>query len=96
MAQATRLAAVAGRLLPGTARHLAMRKARSKEITDDLHRRLEEQKDRFAPQGPVGRAIRYPLNHWKSLIRFLEDPKSPLDDNMSERLLRAIAAVPDP
>ncbi len=81
----------AGDNLLGSDKHLALRKARSKVVIDDLHRWLEEQKDRFAPQSPVGRAIRYPLNHWKSLIRFLEDPKLPLDNNMSERLLRVIA-----
>jgi len=39
----------------------------------------------------MGREIRYPLNHWDTLIRFLEDPNLPLDNNMSERLLRVIA-----
>lgn len=77
--------------LLGSDKHLALRKARSKVVIDELHKWLEEQKERFAPQSPVGRAIRYPLKHWESLVRFLEDAKLPLDNNMSERLLRVIA-----
>ena len=75
----------------GSDKHLAMRKAESKSIVDDFNNWLEEQKDRFAPQSRMGQAIRYPLNHWKSLIRFLEDANLALDNNMSERLLRVIA-----
>ena len=75
----------------GSDKHLAMRKAKSKRIVEDFHEWLEEQKGRFAPQSRMGQAVRYPLNHWKSLKRFLEDADLPLDNNMSERLLRVIA-----
>jgi transposase len=77
--------------LLGSDKHLAMRKVLSRHIIDELHTWLELHKDRFAPQSRMGKAIRYPLNHWESLIRFLEDPNLPLDNNMSERLLRVIA-----
>jgi transposase len=75
----------------GSDKHLAMRKSKSKKIVEDFQEWLKEQKGRFAPQSRMGRAVRYPLNHWESLKRFLEDAKLPLDNNMSERLLRVIA-----
>lgn len=75
----------------GSDRHLAMRRSESRRIVEEFHKWLEEQKERFAPRSPMGQAVRYPLNHWESLTRFLEDAKLPLDNNMSERLLRVIA-----
>ena len=39
----------------------------------------------------MGRAIRYNLNQWDVLIRFLEDAKVRLDNNISEAALRIIA-----
>jgi len=77
--------------LLGSDKHLAMRKVVSQRIVDELHTWLVLNKDLFAPQSRVGKAIRYPLNHWDTLIQFLEDPNLPLDNNMSERLLRVIA-----
>jgi len=77
--------------LLGSDKHLAMRKTESKRIIEEFHEWLEHQKENFAPQSRMGQAIRYPLNHWKTLIRFLDDPNLALDNNMSERLLRVIA-----
>jgi len=75
----------------GSERHLAMRRTESQRIAEGFRGWLEEQKERFSPQSPMGRAVRYPLNHWESLTRFLEDAKLPLDNNLSEQLLRVIA-----
>jgi transposase len=77
--------------LLGSDKHLAMRKVVSQRIIAELRVWLELHKERFPPQSRMGKAVRYPLNHWESLIRFLEDASLPLDNNMSERLLRAIA-----
>jgi transposase len=40
------------------------------------------------PQSGLGRALAYMGDCWKGLIRFLEDPRIPLDNNATERALR--------
>ena len=75
----------------GTDKHLALRKVQSKTIVDKFYSWLEEQKDIFPPRGKMGQAIGYALKNKKSLTRFLDDSKLPLDNNMSERMLRLIA-----
>ncbi len=40
------------------------------------------------PQSSIGRAVRYMVDHWKGLIRFLDDPLVPLSNNASERAVR--------
>lgn len=75
----------------GTERHLEMRKAISAPVIGELEAWLQEQKPLHPPKGPMAEAINYALGNWKSLIRFLEDPKISLDNNVSERQLRLIA-----
>ena len=75
----------------GTPEHLALRKLRSKPIMDEFKPWLEEQKPLYGPKEPMGRAVRYALNQWKSLNQFLGDPKIRLDNNISESALRVIA-----
>jgi transposase len=43
------------------------------------------------PKGPMGEAISYALAQWDALMRFLDDPKLRVDNNASERALRAAA-----
>ena len=38
----------------------------------------------------MGKAIKYMLNLWEGLTRFLEDPRVPLDNNGAERALRGV------
>jgi transposase len=42
------------------------------------------------PKSPIATAIRYALNRWTELGRFLEDARVPLDNNASERSLRRV------
>jgi len=47
--------------------------------------------DDLLPSNPVRKAMQYYLNHWDALTRFLSDPAAPIDNNLSERLLRPLA-----
>lgn len=40
------------------------------------------------PQSSLAKATRYMLNHWKSLLRFLEDPLIPIHNNHTEQEMR--------
>ena len=40
------------------------------------------------PRSEFGKAVRYMLDRWEGLMRFVDDPRVPLDDNAAERALR--------
>jgi len=42
-------------------------------------------------RGPTAEAIRYALNHWEGLQRFLEDGRIELDNNSVEGAMRPVA-----
>ena len=42
------------------------------------------------PNGILGQAFNYMIDHWKGLTRFLEIPGVPLDNNSAEQLLKKI------
>jgi len=75
----------------GSEKHLDLRQRRSKTILDDWKRWLEERKDNYGPKEPLGKAIRYTLNQWDTLILFTSDVTLRLDNNISEGALRVIA-----
>jgi len=75
----------------GTDAHLILRRERSKPVTDDFHAWLQDQEGKHDPKGPMGKAIGYCLRQWPRLIKFLDDPKLRLDNNISEAALRIIA-----
>src|SRR5207248_10372613 len=74
-----------------TDEHLAMRRARSRPILEKLHVWLAERRDEYPPKGPMGGAIRYALDNWTELTRFLDDVHVPPDNNRSESALRVAA-----
>jgi transposase len=46
---------------------------------------------RALPRSALGKAIVYTGGLWLGLVRFLADPKIPLDTNCVERALRGVA-----
>jgi transposase len=52
---------------------------------------LAEQRPNVLPKSPLGSAIGYASNNWVALKRYLEQGFLALDNNLSERTLRAIA-----
>jgi len=49
---------------------------------------LEKQLTRVSRKSPIANAIRYGLNHWDGLTRFLDDGRIDLDSNIVERSMR--------
>ena len=68
-----------------------MRRARSRPIMDRLHAWLRAQQDQHPPKSPMGTAVRYALNNWTELTRFLDEARLPPDNNRSESALRIVA-----
>ena len=52
---------------------------------------LEIQLSKVSAKSPIADAIRYGLNHWDGLVRFLDDGRIELDTNIVERSMRPVA-----
>jgi transposase len=74
-----------------TDEHTKLRRARARPIMERLHSWLVERKDQHAPKSPMGSALRYAVNNWTELTRFLDDARIPPDNNRSESALRVVA-----
>jgi hypothetical protein len=66
----------------------AVRQVESAPHVTALKSFLEKQLTRVSRKSPIAGAIRYALNHWQGLIRFLEDGRIDLDSNIIERSMR--------
>jgi transposase len=77
--------------IAGTEAHTQLRRARSKPIMERLHTWLQERAGQYAPKSPMASAVRYALNNWQELTRFLDDARIPPDNNRSESALRIVA-----
>jgi transposase len=67
----------------------ALRAKQSKPVIDEIRTWLMTQ--RALPRSGLGKAIAYTGGLWPGLVRFLENPKIPLDTNGVERALRGVA-----
>jgi transposase len=68
-----------------------MRQQQAKPTLDELKKWLDQEKGRALPKSGLGQAIGYVLNNWEALGRYLERGYLAIDNNLSERTLRAIA-----
>ena len=69
----------------------AERQARSKPLVEKLKEWLEKQLAGVSKGSAIADAIRYGLNHWEGLVRFLDDGRIEIDSNTVERSIRPIA-----
>jgi transposase len=69
----------------------SIREKRATPVLAELKTWLDEQRDQTLPKSALGKAIGYALNNWTALNRYLEQGYLAIDNNLSERTLRAIA-----
>lgn len=69
----------------------ALRQAESRPRVEALKTWLEAELARVSGKSVIAQAIRYGLNHWDGLVRFLEDGRVEIDTNAVERAMRPIA-----
>jgi hypothetical protein len=67
-----------------------VRQAESKPLVADLRIWFEAQMEKLPGRSPTAEAIRYALNHWVGLERFLDDGRIELDNNSVERAMRPV------
>jgi len=70
---------------------LAARRQLSAPIVEALKPWLEKQMSLISSGSTLAIDIRYALNHWDGLKRFLEDGRIELDNNSVERTMRPVA-----
>jgi transposase len=68
----------------------AVRQDNSKALVLALKIWLEQQLVRVSTKSVIADVIRYGLNHWDGLVRFLDDGRVELDTNIVERSIRPI------
>src|SRR5215469_7726482 len=66
----------------------AVRQERSKPLVLALKAWFEQQLARVSAKATIAEHIRYALNHWDGLTRFLDDGRIELDTNIVERSIR--------
>jgi transposase len=69
----------------------ALRQRVSARLLGKLHKYLLELQQQVLPKSPSGAAVRYALNQWEALTRFLEDGELEIDNGATERANRDIA-----
>jgi transposase len=67
------------------------RQAGAKPVLEDLEKWLDRERAFALPKSALGQAITYARNNWAALGRYLEAGNLTVDNNLSERTLRAIA-----
>ncbi len=67
------------------------RQVQAKPLVTALKTWFEGRLKTLSGKSPTAEAIRYGLNHWDGLIRFLDDGRIELDTNAVERAMRPIA-----
>jgi transposase len=70
---------------------LKLRQRVSSRLIDKLHRYLLKLQQEVLPKSPSGVAVRYALNQWQALTRFLQDGDLEIDNGATERANRDIA-----
>ncbi|MBB6253396.1 IS66 family transposase [Nitrospirillum iridis] len=68
----------------------SVRQTRSRPLVDEFKRWLEQQLGRLSAKSTTAEAIRYALNQWTGLVRFLDDGRIEIDSNTVERSIRPL------
>lgn len=74
----------------GPEKRAVVRQFESRPIIKRLRRALElvEKKRRYLPQSLTGKAISYALNQWDTVVRWIEDGRMEIDNNLVENKIR--------
>lgn len=70
---------------------LKMRQELALPQLEAIRERLEEWGKATPPKSPLGKAVFYAHDNWPYLIRYVTDPRLPLDNNVAEQSIRPVA-----
>jgi transposase len=66
----------------------ALRQEKSKPIINEFKHWLDAVYSTVLPKSPLGGAVAYCLNHWEGLIRFLDEGRLEIDNNLTEQAIK--------
>jgi transposase len=67
-----------------------LRQKKSKPLIQKFKLWLDEVLPSVLPQSNLGKAIQYAINRWQGLIRFLEDGRLEIDNNLTEQEIKPL------
>jgi transposase len=67
-----------------------LRQEKSKPLMEQFKSWLDEKMPTVLPQSPLGKAIKYCINLWPGLTRFLDDGRLEIDNNHTEREIKPL------
>ena len=70
---------------------LRMRREQALPQLEAILERLKAWSGPTPPKTPLGKAVSYAIDNWPFLIRYVEDPRRPLDNNPAEQTIRPVA-----
>jgi transposase len=68
-----------------------LRQAQAVQILNEIEAWLKENIYQVMPKSAIGKAISYTLNQWPRLIRYVEDGRFQIDNNLIENSIRPVA-----
>ena len=69
---------------------LKLRNQDSKPVLLKIETWLKDHRDKVLPKLALGNAIRYALDHWPAMGRYLENARSAIDNNIVERDIKRV------
>jgi len=72
------------------ARLLDTRQKEARPILTQMYALLEAHQKDALPKSSLGKAVTYALNQWGALLRYVDDPRLAIDNNLAERVLRMV------
>lgn len=68
----------------------ALRQEKSKPLMEKFKQWLDELYPTTLPQSPLGKAMKYCINLWPGLMRFLDDGRLEIDNNLTEQQIKPL------
>jgi len=68
-----------------------LRQRESVVILTEIHQWLHEQSKDLLPRSLFGKTVSYMLSNWRRLIRYVEDGRLEIDNNLVENAVRPVA-----
>ena len=65
-----------------------LRQLKAKPVLDEFKTWLDHKATITPPKGLLGKAVAYALNHWKRLVRYIDDGRLRPDNNLIENAIR--------
>lgn len=72
---------------------LELRQRKTKPLTEQFRTWMDAVQPTLIPSDPLAKVLQYFRNHWKPLMRFLDDPGTAIDNSKSEREFQPVAKV---